>query len=274
MLRETLQLKTLVFTTISTPLKPGTVNRLMLDHEFELRLIEALTVAEFIDKAYLKGRDLAEGRITAQNLGLGGLIALTLRTSMQLTTLRPLTGLTVAALTLSTLKGISDVQGRSLRDSVRQLLLYTLYRSSPEDSVKLVEGMELTGASRILSHLENGGITKNRIALEGLTLGHLYEALSHVDTGFMLNLKDLDVLLELSRKAGEEKSVIAGASKTFIELAYSRKVVDVRGVTLKSLNEFFKLDRSLRSKRDELDSLLGGVYLATTLAFLDRWPLI
>ena len=57
MLRETLPLKALVFTTLSAPLKPGTVNRLSLDPEFEARLLEALTLVEFIDKAYRRSRE-------------------------------------------------------------------------------------------------------------------------------------------------------------------------------------------------------------------------
>jgi len=274
LLRETLHLKALIFITLSVPFKPGTVNRLTLDHEFELRLLEAIPLAELVDKAYLRGRELAEGRITAQNLGLGGLVAQALRSSMQLTGLRPLVGLAVATLTLSTLKGVSDAQGRGLKGSLRQSLLYTLYRSSPDDSIKLVEGMESVGASRILSYLEGRGVTRSRISLEGLTLGHLFELLSSVDTGFMLNLRDLDLILELSRRAGGEKNVVMGVFRAYVDLASNRKILDTWGFELRSLHELLKLDRSLRSRRDELDSLIGGVYIVATLASLDRWPWI
>jgi len=274
LLRETLQLKALTFTTLSTPLKPGTINRLTSDQEFELRLLEALTLTEFIDKAYIRGKDLGEGRITAQGLNLGSLIALALRTSMQLTGLKPIIGLTVASLTLSTLKGVSDVQGRDLRSSIKQLLLLTLYRSSSEDCIKLVEGLEIVGSSRIIAYLEEHGVSKSRIALEGLTLGHLYEILAYVDTGFALNLKDLDLILELLRKVVEEKSVVLAISRAYIELASIRKIIDIKGVSLKSLHDFFKLDKSLKTRREELDSLLGGVYAAAVLASLEKWPWI
>lgn len=274
MLRETLPLKALVFTTLSAPLKPGTVNRLSLDPEFEARLLEALTLVEFIDKAYSRGRELAEGRIAAYSMGLGDLIALALRSSIQLTGLKPILGLTVASITLSALKGVSDSQGRSLRSTVKQLITLTLYRSSPEDSVRLVEGLDATGMLRALEHLRNQGVTRSRISLEALTLGHLYEILSYVDTGFMLNLKDVDLLLELSRRAIEEKNVIAAISRAYMELASKKEIIDVRGFSLKSLSDLLRLDASLRARREELDSLLGGVYAVALLASTEKWPWI
>jgi hypothetical protein len=274
LLRETLPLKALVFTTLSAPLKPGTVNRLSLDPEFEARLLEALTLVEFIDKAYSRGRELAEGRIAAYSMGLGDLIALALRSSIQLTGLKPILGLTVASITLSALKGVSDSQGRSLRSTIKQLITLTLYRSSPEDSVRLVEGLDATGMLRALEHLRNQGVTRSRISLEALTLGHLYEILSYVDTGFMLNLKDVDLLLELSRRAIEEKNVIAAISRAYMELASKKEIIDVRGFSLKSLSDLLRLDASLRARREELDSLLGGVYAVALLASTEKWPWI
>ena len=274
MLKETLPLKALTFITLSAPVKPGTVNRISLDSEFEARLLEALTLVEFIDKAYTRGRELAEGRIAAHNMSLGDLMASALRSSMQLTGLKPILGLTVASITLSTLKGLSDSQGRSLRGSLRHLITSTLYRSSPEDSVKLVEGLEATGMSNALTHLRNQGVTRSRISLEALTLGHLYEILSYVDTGFMLNLKDLDIVLELSKKVVEEKNVIAAVSKAYVELASGRRIIDARGFSLKSLSDLLRLDASLRARREELDSLLGGVYAVVALASTERWPWI
>jgi hypothetical protein len=89
LLKETLPLKALTFITLSAPVKPGTVNRISLDSEFEARLLEALTLVEFIDKAYTRGRELAEGRIAAHSMSLGDLMASALRSSMQLTGLKP-----------------------------------------------------------------------------------------------------------------------------------------------------------------------------------------
>jgi len=89
LLKETLPLKALTFITLSAPVKPGTVNRMSPDSEFEARLLEALALVEFIDKAYTRGRELAEGRIAAHNMSLGDLMASALRSSMQLTGLKP-----------------------------------------------------------------------------------------------------------------------------------------------------------------------------------------
>ncbi|MCC6060217.1 MAG: hypothetical protein LM578_01660, partial [Desulfurococcaceae archaeon] len=135
-------------------------------------------------------------------------------------------------------------------------------------------GLEATGMSNALTHLRNRGVTRSRISLEALTLGHLYEILSYVDTGFMLNLKDLDIVLELSKKVVEEKSVIAAVSKAYVELASSRRIIDARGFSLKSLSDLLRLDVSLRARREELDSLLGGVYAVVALASTERWPWI
>lgn len=271
-MRETLEVKFGLLLTISTPLKPGSVNRISLDSEFESRLLEAVSLFEFIDKAYMRGRELAEGRVTAQKLGLGGLLALALRTAIQLTGLRPILGLTVASITLSTLKGVLDQEGRGLREGLRQAILTVLYRSSPEDSLKLIEGLEATGLSRALAHLENRGVTRSRVALEALALGHLYEVLSEVDTGFMLNIRDLGRLLELSNRIRGEKSVVRAVAEAYKELAFERKLVSIEDLSIRSLEDFLRIDRKLRARREDLDSLLGGVYIAATLALVERWP--
>ena len=90
----------------------------------------------------------------------------------------------------------------------------------------------------------------------------------------MLNLKDLDIVLELSKKVVEEKSVIVAVSKVYVELASSRRIIDARGFSLKSLSDLLRLDVSLRARREELDSLLGGVYVVVALASTGRWPWI
>jgi hypothetical protein len=48
----------------------------------------------------------------------------------------------------------------------------------------------------------------------------------------------------------------------------------VRGFSLKSLSDLLRLDASLRARREELDSLLGGVYAVALLASTEKWPWI
>jgi len=270
-LREALEAKVGLLLTLVAP-KPGSINRFSLDSEFEGRVLEALAVLEFIDRAYARGRELAEGRITAQRVGLGGLISSALKSAAQISRLKPIPGLIAAPITLSALKALADQQGRGLRESLRQLILTLLYRSSPEDSLKLVEGLEAVGAARAVEQLEKLGVTRSRISMEALTLGHLYEALSGVDTGFTLNLKDLDRILELSTRISSEKSAIKAVVEAYKSLAYERKLLNPGELSVRSLEEFTALDRKLKARKEELDSLLGGVYIAVTVALLEKWP--
>ncbi|MFN4046349.1 MAG: hypothetical protein ACK4H7_03310, partial [Acidilobaceae archaeon] len=212
-------LKASLMVTLSAPVKPGALTRLSPGFEFEKRLVEAMIILEHVEEAYDRGRLLADGRLAAQKIGLGELVSEALRDAYRKTGLKPLPGLASAAITISALKGFTDRQNAGLRGALRSSTNIVLYRSSPEDAMKLLEGLEAVSSTEYLSFLDKMGITKSRIKLEALTLGDLYEILGEVDSGFWLNAKKLEKLLEYSRTAAAERSLTLAAIKSFITIA-------------------------------------------------------
>ncbi len=271
-MRETMPLKASLIVTLSAPVKPGALTRLTLGFEFEKRLVESLIILDYVDEAYYRGKLLADGRIIIQKIGLGELVSEALRDAYRKTGLKPLPGLAAAALTLSTLKGFADKQGAGLRGALRGSMNLILYRGSPEDTLKLLEGLEAISSTEHLSRLDVMGVTKARVKLEALTLGDLYEILGEIDTGFWINTKKLDKLLEYSKIAAVEKSMTLAVAKSFAAIAVEKGLRELEKLEGTSMVEVLKIDRSLRSRGYNLDHLLGGTFIALALAASEKWP--
>ncbi|MDM7275260.1 MAG: hypothetical protein P3X22_003950 [Thermoprotei archaeon] len=271
-MRETIPLKVSLMVTLSAPVKPGALTRLVPGFEFEKRLVEAVIILNYIDDSYERGRLLADGELTIQKIGLGELVLEALREAYRSSGLKPLSGLVAAALTLSTLKGFADRQGRGLRGALRSSTTLILYRSSLEDSLKLLEGLEAVSSTEHLSLLDKRGVTRTKIRLEALTLGDLYEILGEADSGFWLNSRKLDKLLEYSKIAASEKSMTLAAIKSYTAIAIEKGLRELEKLDITNIVEALKLDRSLRSKGYNLNHLLGGTFIAIALAASEKWP--
>lgn len=271
-MQETMPLKASLMVTLSAPVKPGALTRLSPGFEFEKRLVEAVIILDYVDEAYDRGRLLADGRLTAQKIGLGELVSEALRDAYRKTGLKPLPGLASAAITLSTLKGFTDKQSVGLRGALRGSTNIILYRSSPEDAMELLEGLEAVSSTEHLSFLDKMRITKTKVKLEALTLGDLYEILGEVDSGFWLNAKKLDKLLEYSKTAAAERSLTLAATKSFITMAVEKGLGELEKLDGTNIVEALKIDRSLRGKGYNLNYLLGGAFIAAALAASERWP--
>ncbi|MEB3779161.1 MAG: hypothetical protein GSR85_02880 [Desulfurococcales archaeon] len=253
--------------TLSTPLKPGSVHRLSPDPEFEHRLVEVLSIAGFMEEAYRRGSDLAQGRITASSLGLGHLIGQGYRRVFEEADVKPLPGVTASCITLSAIMGYSVESGLDPLQSLSRLILNTIYRSGPDDAISMIEGMEAVGLADELLHLEYKGLTKRAIKLEARSLGDVFEVLAERDAGFLLNIKNYNDILRLARRAQASKSIIHAILRTYLDLA---SIVDprFRGMDESRINAktLARLDKEVRAT-GRLDSLLGGVLVSVYLGY-------
>ncbi len=267
MIRAVEDILKFVVLTISTPLKPGSIHRLSPDPEFEHRLVEVLSIAPYIEEAYRRGSELAHGRITSQNLGLGSLIGQSYRRAFEEADIKPLPGLAASCITLSAIIAYSLESSLDPLQNIYRLILNTIYRSGPDDAISMIEGMEAVGFSDELLHLEYRGITKRSIKLESRSLGDVFEALSDRDKGFLLNIRSYSYLLRLARIAQESRSIVHAILRTYLELA---STVDPRFRDIKNrridARSLAKLDREVRAS-GRLDSLLGGVFIAVYLGY-------
>ncbi|PMP91574.1 MAG: hypothetical protein C0171_02380 [Caldisphaera sp.] len=265
-------LKRLLIITLTTPIKPGSIHRFMSENEFELRMIEALEILDSMDNSYKKGKDLALGNINAQSLSLGHIIGETLKKSFETTNERPLVGFAASSIVLSTIEGYVDTSKEDALKNFNSLLTRIVYRSSSQDAKELVVSMEDIGLSKYLNLLENNDITIESIEYENRTLGDLFEILSKIDTGFMLNLKDYSYFLKLSKTLQGYKNMMLASLKAYLSIAGDiMKISDMGKFNIFDDSSFSKLsllDKNYKKMRDDLNGILGGVLIS--LYFLNK----
>ncbi|MCS7107168.1 MAG: hypothetical protein NZ902_03585 [Acidilobaceae archaeon] len=264
-MRGVLPLKASLLLTLSAPIKPGATSR--LSATFERRLLEATAVLEEMERAYAKGREISEGRSSLQSFSIGAALQSAMNEVSRITGEKPMIGLLVSSLTLSSLKGLSDGASKPFRASLRAGVSSLLYRGNVEDTLKLLEALEVSGEGEVGELLERRGITKASVRVNALSPGNVYEVLGELETGFWLNLRDLDRLLELSRSIEGERSLVSAVQRAYLSLLEERGVA-VRG---KDVRELLKLDSALR-EQGGFDRLLGAVFLGTAIAAVDKWP--
>ena len=257
-------LKEAYLLTLSAPIKPGAVHRLAGDPEFELRLVEFVSIEDFLQEAYRRGYMVGRGDIEARNLGLGRYISDALKRSFERTGTRPITGLVSASISLASIIGYYEGSGTSdpLSSAVKKAVRVLLYASPPDDAVFLLEGIEAIGDSDLLLHLDNKSITKRRITLNNLSIGDIFEVLYELDTGFILNLRslsDLSLIIDIIKKS---PNAIAATVEAYLFIAEKRGLFDASKI-IKSKNplaELAKLDKTLTSRK-QFNRLLGSVFV-------------
>lgn len=264
-MREVLPLKASLLLTLSAPLKPGATTR--LSAAFERRLLEAAAVLEEMERVYWRGREVSEGRSSLQSFSIGAALHSAMGDASRVTGERPSVGLLAASITLSFLKGLSDGASRSLRANLRTALSSLLYRGNVDDALRLLEALEVSGDGELAELLERRGLTKTSVKINALSPGSVYETLGELETGFWLNLRNLDRLLELSRSIEAESSIVSAVQRVYLSLLEGRGIA-VRG---KDARELLKLDSTLR-ERGGFERLLGAVFLAVGIAAIERWP--
>ncbi|MCX8195563.1 MAG: hypothetical protein N3F67_00535 [Acidilobaceae archaeon] len=262
-MRELLPIKASLFLSLSA-FKPGATSR--LSPAFERRLLEAAVMLEEAERAYLRGREVSEGRSSLQAFSLGSMLYSASSEVTRATGERPTLGLLAASLTLSFLKGLADGSGKPLRASLRALLSTALYRANVEESLRLLDAVEASGDGELNALLERRGISRGSVRVNALSPGQIYEALGELESGFWLNLRDLERLLSLARVAEGERGMAAGAQRAYMALLAERGII-----CKEEPREMLKLDQALREKGG-FDRLVGAAFLALSLAALERWP--
>ncbi|WP_460123581.1 hypothetical protein [Stetteria hydrogenophila] len=260
------ELRTVLALTLSTPVKPGSLHRLMESAEFERRLAEAVLIMDFIPTVYERGVSVARGRIPSGMIGLGSQLSLLYRRVLEQVDVRPLHGLSASVLAMSAAAGYLSALGKPLREGLRQAVTALLYNNPGEDTVTFIEGLEATGASDLIGRLEDGGLTKSTIRLENVPLGDVFEKLEAVDQGFSINIRGYSRVVDLARAASRGKSLAAAILLAYLEAA-GRAGYRLQAGSLRKLIE---ADREIRRKA-RLDGLLGLTFAATVLV-LDENP--
>ncbi len=262
--------KRLLLLTLSVPVKPGSIHRLMVDLDFERRLLELVEVEPYLEEASRRGQMLGQGKITAQELGIGGIISRALRAASEGSEETPLVGLWSAAVSVAAMDGYVAASNMRVHDSLRVLMLRTLYASPPDDGVELLEGISDVGDSDLISHVSSRNVTENYVRSNKLTLGDLFEVLSEVDKGFALNLKGYEWLLELTRKYEASRSLLGGLVKVYLTVASQisgdPELTSASGRQELDLANLMRLDRRLSGSREGLNRSLGAVFLSALLA--------
>jgi len=263
-------LKRAVLLTISAPIKPGSVHRLMGDVDFERRLLEYVAVEPHLEEAYRRGRALGEGKLSAQELGLGEVLARALKDSFESSGETPLVGLWSAAVTAAAMVGYSSASNVKMYESLRTLITRILYSSLPDDVIDLVEGIGDSGDVDLLEHLSRRNLTENYVKSNGLSLGDAFELLSEVDKGFSINLKGYEWLLGLTRLYEGLRSPLAGVVRVYLavasELSKSLELLDLSKRHEIDPSQLLRADRQLSSMRGSLNRSLGAVFLSLFLA--------
>ena len=251
--------------TLSAPIKPGALHRLIASPEYEIRLVEMVSVVPSLEEAYRRGEALARGSIDARMLGLGALTGKALLSAFEKTEVRPLSGLIASMVAASAALGYYRGLGKiSPPEALRRIAKY-LYSSPPEDSIALIRGLEAVTERDLILLLDRSGITPNRIELEGIRLGDIYEILSTLDKGFLVNLRGVNTIFELRSEIVNSSNIVEGIVRAYIRLLPPK----YKPVRL-DLKELLRIDKSLRDRR--FTRLLGPIGAATALILFSEPP--
>ncbi len=250
--------------SLSTPVKPGGLHRFVSSLEYEIRMQELLVALDYALEAYKRGRELARGARDAGRLGLGHLIAQSMKDSMAETGERPLPGLHASLLTVSVAVGYNGGL-QDLRTRLSRILSIILYGSTPEDAVELAESLEAIGARDHVIALDERGMSPGRIRLNAYTLGQVYEALDNIDYGFMINLKDARILAEAAKTVGAPKNMAESSVRAYLELL-ARVKPDLAPPTV-SLKTLAKHDQELRKRGIDLRYLNPAAGVVVILSY-------
>jgi hypothetical protein len=270
-------IKRALMLTLTSPIKPGSIHRFMPEIEFEERIIEAIEVFDIIDESHKRGRELALGNIDLGSLGLGHLISTAYKKSFEIINERPIPGIAAAAIVLSSIDGYSEALKQNVINNIGSFLSKLLYKGKPNDTVEFIESLEDLGLSNYISLLEKANINKNYIEYEGRTLGDIFEVLSKIDAGFMINIKDYSNLLKLSKLIINSKNAIHASIKSYIYIGKDLyKINDFSDLDINDpnlLNKLSSKDKVLKRNREDLNSILGGVLITLYLALNYENPL-
>jgi hypothetical protein len=253
--------------TLSSPIKPGAIHRLVGDPEYEIRLVEYVQLHEFLEESYNRGYLLGRGDIEARGLGIGRIIADALKKSFERTGYKPLTGLIASAITLSSALGYSLASKKDLEESLRRYASSILYASGPDDSLSLLGGLEAIGDSDLLLLLDKKNVTRRTIQLNSTSIGDMFDVLSELDTGFYLTSRKISLLTDLAVEISRAPTVISSVVEAYLHLANNRGLIDIFNIRKDHnfLKELARLDKIIDNRKD-MNRLLGGVFTAVALA--------
>ncbi|MCE4613034.1 MAG: hypothetical protein F7C07_04300 [Desulfurococcales archaeon] len=260
-------LSEILYMTLSIPIKPGSYHRFLPTIDFEKRIVEATVMYEYLKEVYRRGYELGRGSRSPRALELGKLLKEVYKRVMEEIEERPLAGLSAAAMLVSSIVGYSDAASKSVMDALPVAINVALYRGGPADAIEFIEGLEAVGHSELLGRLDEKGLGRSRLAVESRSLGDLFEALSDLDYGFKLNLRNYSEVLEYYRIASRAGSVTQALLEVYIE-ALSRSL-GVKARREDSMRDLAKLDKSLRLRGIVMDKLLGITYASVALAFVE-----
>jgi hypothetical protein len=260
--------------TLSAPIKPGAVHRLIVDEDFERRLYEAIEVMPLVDEAFRRAGLVAEGRLSSRELGLGNIIGKALRSAFDASGELPLVGLWAAGLVTAAIDGYAENANVRLPEGLKTIAMRLLYGSSQSDVEALVEALSDVGDSEVLQSVEAEGLTLSSISMRTQSLGELFEVIQRVDRGFMMNAKGIDQVIALSKLFSGARSPVAGVVKVYLRLAADLKGGGELDILARSSEldptSLLKLDRTLSRERPTLNRLLGGVFLAAYVGASSR----
>lgn len=258
-------------------MKPGAIHRYSNDLDFERRLYEMIEVLPMLEEAYRRGQMLADGRIAASEMDLGNIIGKALRAAMEASGERPLVGLWSAGVVSAAIEGYADEAGIKAGGSLRSLVTRILYSTTLRDSESFLEALSGVGDSDLINAIESKGFSASSLQLSSPSLGDLFEAASSVDKGFMINSKEYGELVELSKVISSSKNIAVGVVKAYLQLAGSalklKDLYDLSQHAELDASTLVKLDRKYAPQRDLLNRLLGGVFLATYVAVIEKGSL-
>ncbi|MCE4611748.1 MAG: hypothetical protein F7B17_07260 [Desulfurococcales archaeon] len=261
-MEEAHRLARVLLVFISSPVKPGATHRLEPTREFEARLVEALTLSKYMEEAWEKGRMLASGRIDARGVELGKLISESMVRSLEASGLEPLAGLHATAILLSAASGY--LRGGELSSGLPKALTPLLYRGGPEAAENLLEALDSAGLRELVWRLEERGITRSSVRFHSLALGDVFEALSHVDSGFWLNARTYSRVLEISSRLEGSQNLVEASVRAYLEVL---KAMGVEVGVGRGFRALVEADRKLRREGFQGWRALGGAYSAVAIAF-------
>jgi len=252
--------------TLSVPVKPGAIHRLVVSPEFEIRLIEMLSVEPLLAEAYKRGQQLAKGAIDAKSLGIGSLTGKAIIRAYERTETKPIVGIIASLVPVSVAYGYYEALGRvSPMESLRRIVTSAMYGSPPEEAVSVLDSLEAVSESELVLGLDADGITRSKLERGDISLGDMYEALSRLDLGFSINLRGMQLLSDLRSDIVNASNTVQGILKAYLKLL-SR----VSGIkpSPESLRALLEADRRIGDRR--YNRILGPVAAATALALFSE----
>lgn len=271
-----------VHLSVYATIKPGAIHRLRLDKKIEYYVSNTLSIADFIIEAIKYGEKVRRGDLAATNVGLGRLLAKSLREAYRWLPRNVYPSFIVPQIMYSLAISHSDIDS-VIRDSGKLIRSLDLFLSTPswKEIKSFIDTLRGVRREDMYEHLSSAGIS-HIAGIEGSisfrdvfrVLGSKWYAFISLDTKENKVLEYVKKLLEYYKKYGDASSAIIALylemvkpklpswAKPYVEQAFREGLM----ASKEGSKKLFELDLRLRKHGISYDEYTGLLGIVTGLA--------